>query len=167
MRKLDHKSQKGFTIIEVMIVLAIAGLIMLIVFMAVPALQRSSRNNGRTNDISRIASAVNEWVSNANGQKFTAGTGNANLASVITQTGTFAQYTLNPAATCTAANSFCVRTGAQAALAIDAVAIVTGAKCDTSTVGATVAPAGLSARSMAIQYQKEGGGGNVKVCTDI
>ena len=38
------KHRSGFTIIEIMIVLAIAGLIMLIVFLAVPALQRASRN---------------------------------------------------------------------------------------------------------------------------
>ena len=34
------KDNKGFTIIEVLIVLAIAGLIMLTVFLAVPSLQR-------------------------------------------------------------------------------------------------------------------------------
>ena len=61
------KDRKGFTIIEVMIVLAIAGLIMLIIFLAVPALQRASRNNGRKTDASRIASAVSSFVSNANG----------------------------------------------------------------------------------------------------
>ncbi len=59
---------QGFTIIEVLIVLAIAGLIMLIVFLAVPALQRNSRNNQRTKDASQILSAVNECLSNRNGQ---------------------------------------------------------------------------------------------------
>ena len=44
----------GFTIIEVLIVLAIAGLIMLIVFLAVPALQRNSRNTQRKNDVANI-----------------------------------------------------------------------------------------------------------------
>jgi prepilin-type N-terminal cleavage/methylation domain-containing protein len=34
-------NKKGFTIIEVLIVLAIAGVIMVIVFLAVPALQRN------------------------------------------------------------------------------------------------------------------------------
>jgi prepilin-type N-terminal cleavage/methylation domain-containing protein len=38
---------RGFTIIEVMIVLAIAGTILLIVFLAIPALQRSERNHNR------------------------------------------------------------------------------------------------------------------------
>jgi prepilin-type N-terminal cleavage/methylation domain-containing protein len=36
-----QKRQQGFTIIEVLIVLAIAALILLIVFLAVPALQRN------------------------------------------------------------------------------------------------------------------------------
>lgn len=62
------KRKEGFTIIEVLIVLAIAGLIMLIVFLAVPALQRNARNTQRTNDASLIASAVNECLGNRNGQ---------------------------------------------------------------------------------------------------
>lgn len=58
---------RGFTIIEVMIVLSIAALIMLIVFLAVPALQRSARNNQRDADAAKIAAAVNECLSNNNG----------------------------------------------------------------------------------------------------
>jgi prepilin-type N-terminal cleavage/methylation domain-containing protein len=65
--KLTNK-QQGFTIIEVMIVLAIAGLIMLIVFLAVPALQRNSRNTQRSNDASRTVAAINECATNHNGQ---------------------------------------------------------------------------------------------------
>lgn len=61
------KKTEGFTIIEVLIVLAIAGLIMLIVFLAVPALQRSQRNNARTSDASRVAAAVTECLANSNG----------------------------------------------------------------------------------------------------
>ncbi len=62
------KDQTGFTIIEVMIVLAIAAVIMLIVFLAVPALQRNSRNTQRADDAARIASAVNQCLANRNGQ---------------------------------------------------------------------------------------------------
>jgi prepilin-type N-terminal cleavage/methylation domain-containing protein len=62
------KQQSGFTIIEVLIVLAIAGLIMLIVFLAVPALQRNSRNTSIRNDVGNILSGVGEFVSNNNGQ---------------------------------------------------------------------------------------------------
>lgn len=62
------KSNKGFTIIEVLIVLAIAGLILLVVFLAVPALQRNSRNTQRTTDVGNILSAVNEFIGNNNGR---------------------------------------------------------------------------------------------------
>lgn len=62
----QERSGQGFTIIEVMIVLAIAGLIMLIVFLAVPALQRSARNTQRKTDVGRIASAATTVLSNNN-----------------------------------------------------------------------------------------------------
>lgn len=63
-----RKKSEGFTIIEVLIVLAIAGLIMLVVFLAVPALQRNQRNTGRTNDSSLVLAAVSECLANKNGQ---------------------------------------------------------------------------------------------------
>lgn len=56
--------KEGFTIIEVLIVLAIAGLILLVVFLAVPALQRNSRNNQRRTDASNLLSAASEYISN-------------------------------------------------------------------------------------------------------
>ncbi|PLS80866.1 hypothetical protein CYG49_03830, partial [Candidatus Saccharibacteria bacterium] len=43
--------QSGFTIIEVVLVLAIAALIFLIVFLAVPALQRGQRDTQRRSDV--------------------------------------------------------------------------------------------------------------------
>jgi prepilin-type N-terminal cleavage/methylation domain-containing protein len=63
----QQRKNLGFTIIEVMIVLAIAGLIMLIVFLAVPALQRTSRNTQRTNDAAGALQAINEYVTNNGG----------------------------------------------------------------------------------------------------
>lgn len=58
------KSQKGFTIIEVALVLAIGALIFLVVFLAVPALQRNQRNDARHRDVSNVVTAVTTWVSN-------------------------------------------------------------------------------------------------------
>ncbi len=58
---------KGFTIIEVVLVLAIAGLIFLMVFIALPALQVSQRDTARKTDISTIASAVTSYTSNNRG----------------------------------------------------------------------------------------------------
>lgn len=59
--------QKGFTIIEVVLVLAIAALIFLMVFIALPALQRSQRDTARKNDVSIVAAAVNSWAGNNRG----------------------------------------------------------------------------------------------------
>ena len=58
---------KGFTIIEVVLVLAIAGLIFLMVFTALPALQRSQRDTQRKNDLSRAMTAVNNFTTNNRG----------------------------------------------------------------------------------------------------
>lgn len=63
----QKQKQKGFTIIEVVLVLAIAGLIFLMVFIALPALQRSQRDTQRKNDLSRAITAVNNYQSNNRG----------------------------------------------------------------------------------------------------
>jgi prepilin-type N-terminal cleavage/methylation domain-containing protein len=68
LQKYKAKREEGFTIIEVLIVLAIAGLILLIVFLAVPALQRNSRNNARNNEASRLSSTVTDCLANRNGR---------------------------------------------------------------------------------------------------
>ena len=54
----DMKRKSGFTIIEVVLVLAIAGLIFLMVFIALPALQRSQRDTQREDDIARAQTAI-------------------------------------------------------------------------------------------------------------
>lgn len=60
--------QKGFTIIEVVLVLAIAALIFLVVFLAVPALQRSQRDTQRRSDLGRFHTAIVNWAGNRQGQ---------------------------------------------------------------------------------------------------
>ncbi len=62
-----HKKEKGFTIIEVVLVLAIAGLIFMMVFVALPALQRSQRDTQRKDDLSRAMTAITSYTSNNNG----------------------------------------------------------------------------------------------------
>lgn len=65
--KKRKQDRSGFTIIEVLIVLAVAGLILLIVFLAVPALQRAARNTQRKNDVSAIGSAISNYIDNNGG----------------------------------------------------------------------------------------------------
>lgn len=67
MNVAQQKQQKGFTIIEVILVLAIAGLIFLMVFLALPALQRGQRDTQRKNDVSRAITALQNYQSNARG----------------------------------------------------------------------------------------------------
>ena len=57
-------SQKGFTIIEVVITIAIGAAVMALVLNAVAGARRSQRNNARTSDISQIAGAINQYIAN-------------------------------------------------------------------------------------------------------
>ena len=66
MAKQHTNSKSGFTIIEVVLVLAIAGLIFLMVFVALPALQRSQRDTQRTDDMARVQSQLMSWQNNHN-----------------------------------------------------------------------------------------------------
>lgn len=74
--------QKGFTIIEVVLVLAIAGLIFLMVFIALPALQGSQRDSQRRQDLSRLTSQLASYQSN-NGGKVPTATGSTSVANFV------------------------------------------------------------------------------------
>jgi len=142
MKNLKTK-QQGFTIIEVMIVLVIAAVILLIVFLAVPALQRNSRNTQRRADISNYLAATNEWSNNNNGKVPV--TANLTEINSLAKQGFYAAF---PSA---------VVTGAQStAQAVDAFQLVTGAKCSTTTVGNTV---DASTRAIAVRYAVENSSG--------
>ena len=65
---ITQQNKKGFTIIEVVLVLAIAGLIFLMVFVALPALQRGQRDSQRRSDVSRFMSQINSFQTNNNGR---------------------------------------------------------------------------------------------------
>ena len=67
MKKGDVKKNNGFTIIEVALVLAIGGLIFLMVFIALPALQRSQRDTRRREDILSFLSLVKKYQTNNRG----------------------------------------------------------------------------------------------------
>lgn len=59
-----RQNKNGFTIIEVVLVLAIAGLIFLMVFLALPALQRSQRDSQRKRHADAIIGALNNLAAN-------------------------------------------------------------------------------------------------------
>jgi prepilin-type N-terminal cleavage/methylation domain-containing protein len=68
MNQTKRTPRGGFTIIEVVLVLAIAGLIFLMVFIALPALQRSQRDTQRRDDIARLGTAITQYQTNNNGR---------------------------------------------------------------------------------------------------
>lgn len=145
---IKNRKQQGFTIIEVLIVLAIAGLIMLIVFLAVPALQRNARNTQRKNDVAGTLGAVAEYVGNNNGT-LPAAVGNYNGQVNL---GFYVTANISQAA------------GVQTAVADTnaTIRIVTGARCGAA--GATIAG---SQRQYVAQYAVElGSGGNQPICQE-
>ena len=161
MHKLSKRNsnQKGFTIIEVMIVLAIAGLIMLIVFLAVPALQRNARNTQRRQDVGRVGAAVQEVLNNNNGQIASVTSANVQAA-VGTQLAYYQQNSVTFSTTAASATPTNNST-------TDTVIVYTGAVCGAITGGGRGATStGANARSVAVVYSTEGGGTAAKVCTD-
>lgn len=148
--------QKGFTIIEVLIVLAIAGLIMLIVFLAVPALQRNSRNTSYRSEATQLLAATTEFTNNNNGTLPAAGgsgTAGSDAAKILALTKN-KNITVLTVATA----------GATTALSpsLTTAIIESGAKCGT-TGGTSVTPStsGASTRSLILVYAVENADGSV------
>lgn len=67
MNTQQKNKENGFTIIEVVLVLAIAGLIFLMVFIALPALQRGQRDTQRRDDVSKFISQLQQYATNNRG----------------------------------------------------------------------------------------------------
>jgi prepilin-type N-terminal cleavage/methylation domain-containing protein len=155
LNKLKKSNSEGFTIIEVMIVLAIAGLIILIVLLAVPALQRNSRNTAIKNDASALSAAVTEFASNNDGSIPTAG-GSSQAGSTVTL-----NNAAGNAATAKVQGSTTVGFSAVWPATSGAINVAYGQKC-TAANAITASP-----RSTAILFRTEGAGGaTVQQCVD-
>jgi prepilin-type N-terminal cleavage/methylation domain-containing protein len=144
LNKLKKSNSEGFTIIEVMIVLAIAGLILLIVFLAVPALQRNARNTAIKNDAGAVSAGVSEFKSNNDGSPPTtitattvSGAAGTTQAAIKLQGGTTVSSTATPA--------------------VGAIGYQVGSACPGSA---------SSARAVAIYYQVETSGAASYKCVD-
>jgi prepilin-type N-terminal cleavage/methylation domain-containing protein len=60
-------NRDGFTIVETLIVLAIAAVIIIIILLAVPALQRSQRNSDIKTDATTVTGEISDYESNNGG----------------------------------------------------------------------------------------------------
>lgn len=162
MLKNLQKRKEGFTIIEVLIVLAIAGLIMLVVFLAVPALQRNSRNTQRKNDVSATLGAIQEYVSNNGGAlpsdqtTMTTAIGNAKLGFYPAANVYYATAVPTNATTPATGGA-----GSAISLTSDNIVVVVGFKCASSP---TAVPTADSARSLAALYAVETSGSRQLQC---
>ena len=172
--KLKKSDNKGFTIIEVMIVLAIAGLILLIVFLAVPALQRNARNTNRKSDAGRISSAVANFITNNQG---TLPTTTANVTSIYTDAGTLGELQgLTPGTGAMARNQIRVVSGAIAvaptiiingAAPGNAVEIDTDAQCIPGGGGTTQNGSSIKQAALLYTIEPASGANYTILCQDI
>lgn len=161
--KIKNRKESGFTIVEVMIVLAIAGLVILIVFLAVPALQRNSRNTQAKNEASSVVGAVNELIANNNGKLpavSTSATGGSDAAKILGNT--------------KLQNVTTIAVVAQAATvtvpSATSITVIRGGKCVAPMVQGfagnnTIQTAG-TARQFAVLYPMEDSAGNATGCID-
>ena len=60
------RSSSGFTIIEVVITIAIGAAVMALVLNAVAGARRSQRNNARVADVGTLTGAINDYIANRN-----------------------------------------------------------------------------------------------------
>ncbi|MCY3804794.1 MAG: type II secretion system protein, partial [Candidatus Saccharibacteria bacterium] len=151
--------------VEVMIVLAIAGLILAVVFIAVPALQKNSRDTQRKTDIGAIRGAVATYTSNNRGV----------LPDDATKLSTVLANVDQSFYTDDSASGFAINTGSQAPFKVyiekrddvvatdslpevDTVHIIVGAKCATRGITAIDgSPTGASGATDVEEYAVDAG----------
>lgn len=149
-----RNTKQGFTIIEVVLVLAIAALIFLMVFIALPALQRGQRDTQREADLSRLQSQLNNYQANNRGA---IPSGSFTATSPATTWGAFVDRYMkaggdafvDPNGTDYTLTSSDVTTFADSPRNIQ---VATGQRCN----GEALQPAG--ARNVAFRMALEGGG---------
>lgn len=154
---MSQPNKRGFTIIEVVLVLAIAGLIFLIVFLALPALQKAQRDTQRKNDLSRFMSQLSTYAGNNQG----------NLPTDWTTTGTFyTKYLTSNGETFNDPQGSAYGISTQGTVTVPPSTTIgsltvytngtTGAKCDSTQ--ASGINTGSGARSVAVTMPLEKGG---------
>lgn len=156
-------TNKGFTIIEVVLVLAIAGLIFLMVFIALPALQSGQRDTARKSDVSNVASAVTSYANNNRG-KFP---DTAALNTQLGATGSAGDMTYTSLSTNTTdvVVSTSASAGSVSGIEDAKIIVLKGVKCDTVGADGKVEVANGTTRQFVVVTQLEGGN-NTGYCLD-
>ena len=129
---------------------------MLVVFLAVPALQRSSRNNQREADATKVTAAMSSCISNRNGEVTSCDT-----VAKLENTGGLDQKKLQQLTTVTNATSVAA---ANTVPNENTINFIFGAKCSKDT---SAAEASTSSRQGAVVYRIETTGTAVNKCIDV
>ncbi len=107
---LTPKKQNGFTLIEIVIVLAIAALIMVIVFLAVAGAQRSQRDNTNKAAAGQALAQAENFLANSGGQFPSTAMPSSYLSGIKTTTGNPTSVAPGGSATATASGQVVVIT---------------------------------------------------------
>jgi prepilin-type N-terminal cleavage/methylation domain-containing protein len=140
---VQKNKEKGFTIIEVVLVLAIAALIFLMVFIALPALQRSQRDTTRKADVSSVASGVTSFTSNNRG--------------AFPTTATVANYAKDISTNTTSVTVGAATVGAVSPAA-GVVTVYPKSKCGVATTANVTLAAGAGTQFVVVTKLESGGG---------
>lgn len=160
-----QKNETGFSIIEVLIVLAIAGLIMVVVFLAVPALQRNARNNALSTNANNIYAGASNYLSNNNGS-LPATQAAAAPTNGIISIGAGTTVNIETVEVDSSIASFQINGSAITRISpIGTVQLITGttAKCNATASG--LGGTGTN-RSIALLYTAESASGTILRCID-
>jgi hypothetical protein cdiviTM7_02704 len=156
------QQRKGFTIIEVVLVLAIAALIILMVFIAWPALQRTQRDQARKSDIALIGSTISTFKSNNKGKLPDI----CELNKLVFKQGTSIYQAVDCAGGGAVTGSNIITQGTvadgDAAVGIEQVIVVPGGRCDGNNVRT-----GGSPRQAALAFAVEANGTPMRQCQEV
>ena len=158
---MSDKKQKGFTIIEVVLVLAIAGLIFLMVFIALPALQAGQRDTSRKNDVGIVTAAITTYTSNNRGSL----PGTANLVTAVGNLSSYSTVTIDGKEVANVEVKTSAEAGDAAIVPEDSkIIVVTGKVCGAAGSMNTLTSTGATSRSFAVVTKLEAGGGKTYYC---
>ena len=156
------QQRKGFTIIEVVLVLAIAALIILMVFIAWPALQRTQRDQARKSDVALIGSTISTFKSNNRGRLPNI----CELNRLVFRQGTSIYQAVDCASGGAVTGSNIITQGTvadgDAAVGIEQVIVVPGGRCDGNNVRT-----GGSPRQAALAFTVEANGTPMRQCQEV
>lgn len=155
------QQRRGFTIIEVVLVLAIAALIILMVFIAWPALQRTQRDQARKSDVALIGSTISTFKSNNKGKLPSI----CELNKLVFKQGTsiYQAVDCEGAAAVTGSDIITQSTVADDSVVdIKQVIVVPGGRCDGNNVRTDRSP-----RQVALAFAVEANGTPMRQCQEV